>query len=778
MIVSLALLLCASGPAQAAPPETEHPFILWNRKDLESLRRKVETEPWAREASRKPLEGRNPLGDELHRLFQYAVLGDRAAGEVEKKGLLALLKAPEPLGGAQEFNVLRYDLLYDTLSPEEQQALGRLFRRYIDLSIFTNAVFDPAIFNDEKRYSRYDARQYTRTNWLPNIIWPRKVSAMLMAVALRDTKLIRDVWSAYGSWKWYFDEYLCDTGFYSEEFSKMGSTPGAMFLVCRGLERLGLDELGYGYRGKGGATMRGHIESLIHLGYPRIDLGSSRPQYPMVSIGDLRMSGSSQKHQFPGLAFQHSIVTGYLPDGSGGNDRWIAHGAWGGTTRGKSPQWDNDKTEKMQVPFWFETAQAKWPGAGFDYFLAQMRGPDEEAYTPSLYFGLDPVDPARTKPPPAPSAVWPERGLVMLRAEEGPAYWESPAPAVSMRLATAYAHSVNDNLSLAGFYAFNRPLYIGRHITPGYAEGWSRSIRSHAGVMVDATEPRFSDGIRTWRLFAPPVKGVIAGGPGIYENAEAARALFLTREYLVDAFRLSSETPRTYRWFVHALGTAASPGDWRPSTALDSIAPELREVRTFATEGDWTLMVRQTCTLPNAVTSRLGKAWYDRGIGVRLDMLAEPGTTVYLARTPTADDVAKETVNEAGGVTVAVERAARTTAFVALHFPFQRSAPEVRLRRLAQSDEGIALAVSGGGLNDRILASWSEAPKSLGIEGDGERFSFMGGAFVRIGRDVVDVHGDVSRLQIRVEGAPKLRVNDREADASIRGGLLSYPPPD
>jgi len=34
-----------------------------------------------------------------------------------------------------------------------------------------------------------------------------------MAAALGDEELIRRVWGAYGSWKWYFDEYLCDDGF-------------------------------------------------------------------------------------------------------------------------------------------------------------------------------------------------------------------------------------------------------------------------------------------------------------------------------------------------------------------------------------------------------------------------------------------------------------------------------------------------------------------------------------------------------------------------------------
>ena len=171
---------------------------------------------------------------------------------------------------------------------------------------------------------------------------------------------------------------------------------------------------------------------------------------------------------------------GYTPDGKGGNVRWKAHGAWGGVVRGNHAQWDGYSgfTPKMQIPFWFEVGHSLWPEIGFDYFLAQMRGPDEDKYYPSLFFGLDPIEPDKVKAPPAPSAVWPERGLVMLRADESPSYWESPSPAITMRLATNYAHNVIDCFSLCGFYAFNRPIYLNRQVTPGYAQDWSRSIQS------------------------------------------------------------------------------------------------------------------------------------------------------------------------------------------------------------------------------------------------------------------------------------------------------------
>ena len=41
--------------------------------------------------------------------------------------------------------------------------------------------------------------RYTRTNWLPNIIFPWKLSANLAAAALGDEQLIRETWATHGS---------------------------------------------------------------------------------------------------------------------------------------------------------------------------------------------------------------------------------------------------------------------------------------------------------------------------------------------------------------------------------------------------------------------------------------------------------------------------------------------------------------------------------------------------------------------------------------------------
>jgi hypothetical protein len=521
------------------------------------------------------------------------------------------------------------------------------------------------------------------------------MTAHLMAVALRDEKLIRECFHSAGGWKYYFDDYLADGQFYGEEFGKQYSMMGEMFLWCRGVKRLGLDELGYSYTGKGGATMRRYVESVINIGYPRVDIPGGMPHYPQVTMGDARTSGFDAA---PPYVFQKSIVIGRLADGRGGNPAWIAANMNGRDYR-------NVKVEKMLHPYWFELAHAKWPEARFDYFLAQMRGPGESSYTPSLFWGLEPINTKAVSPPPAPSYLARERGFAMLRAEESPAYWESAAPAAAFQLSTYYVHYAHDCFSLLGFYAFNRPIYLNRQISNGYGGGgpWTDSARGHAGVMVDNLQfmldesdpkrdhahwPNPVGEVPTRVGFDPLVKFVAARArplsgsvnldnrqplasetlslelrkeeKEVWPGVDMTRALFLTREYLCDVFQLVSDGApaggsRLYDWQVHALGLPQLDGSWKPSDELrdalyglgnraiaarlsDPVERDRYQMRNVmkldAGDRPWMATVVQTCALPDVRKSILGSAWYDRKIGVCVRMLGEPGTTVYAGRTP------------------------------------------------------------------------------------------------------------------------------------------------
>jgi len=769
--------------------KVKHPFLLWTAADLRAMRKKIETQPWAKKAYQQMVSSTDRQGDEIRHLFRYAVMGDQEAGQIEKKRLLSLLKAPDPLGASLEWRILAYDILYDELSSDERKAIERRLRRYVQYAIKPGGTYDTALYNNERNYARYDGEKgrYTRTNWLPNIIFPWKISANLAAAVLRDERLIRETWARHGSIQWYFDEYLCDSGFYSEEFSKMGSTPGALLMYCTAVRNLGLDELGFGYRGRGGATMRGHIESVLRITFPRIDLGSQRPRYPRVSAGDVR----------PWMPLEHATVEGYFADGRGGNEFWRSHGAWGGTTRGRSPQWDRDKTEKMQTLVWFEWGHRLWPDAGFDYWLARLRSPQDKVYTPTLLFALDPIDPRRVMPPPARSAVYPERGIVMLRAEEGPKHWESPAPAVCLRLATNYAHNVNDAFALCGFYAFNRPVYLNPKSDPGYAFGFSRSVRSHCSVMVDghvkiddwgrtgSIEPQFTSDCQTRRLFEPEVKFVAARTDKRYPGVDETRALALTREYLLDVFSCVDSKPHSYVWIVHTYGKAEPEraGRWRPSRDLADLIKELQNERSLKTAGeDWAVTVRQVRPAEEPENTPLGEAWWRRKVGVRLCMLGQEDTTAYLTSTPKPPGDRPDRLLElplVDGVTILASRRANDATFVALHEPFDGQPVIACFERIAQTAQAMALRVVGkpdSSIDDRILLRIGDEPAlPVTVAGDGEQFVFADFAFVRIGRDTVVVRGDLRRLHLPVGRArPKLIVNGRAVAAQMNDGVLNW----
>jgi len=696
-------------PVRGAPEvKTEHPFLLWTVPDLDRMSEQYRTDPDYAARFRAFLD--HPHGKPVSGLLRYAVLGEAAAGEAEKSELMRVIRSEPPLGGAQWVTVLRYDLLGKLLTAEERAEVDRVFREYIRQTFELGGVFNPALFDNSANFSRYDSREYTRSNWLPNIIGPRKISANLMALALRDEKLIRSTWAAYGSWKWYFDHYLADVGFYSEEFSKMGAMPGEMIVYCIGAGNLGLGEMGFDYRGKDGATMRGHLQSPILVGYPRIDLGSERPQYPMFTMGDLRTSGSSVVKPLPTAALQHAMVVGFLPNGEGGNVLWRAHGAWGGTVRGpKMAQWDgySNYVPKMQIPLWFELGHRLWPELGFGYFLAAMRAPGETVWPSTPLFGIEPIKPGSVPPPSAPSALHPQRGLAMLRAEETPAYWESAAPAVGLRLATKYAHSVNDSFVLAGFVALNRPLYVNRQVTPGYASGWSRSIQSHCGVFIGAEEPKFDDAAAHWSAFGPDLKTVAMRSAEIYPGATVERVYALHRSYLLEITRVRQEAsaPQPVRWMVHALGEA-DPAGFEPVDAWPEGLHPLANPRKAT--GARPTTFTQLCALDDSKEAVLPAAWYERRIGVRVSFVAPEKSVTWLATTPLPVKTSpgpdgkkseQPVPSEVGGETLMIEvPGAAEVTLVVLHEPFEKGAPRISgIREVARDADSVSVEVGGPG---------------------------------------------------------------------------------
>ena len=324
------LLAAVATPTLAAFKKAPHPFILWTPEEAAGIRKRIETEPWAEE--RLKTLPNNTFGN----LFKYQILGDQKAGDAERKYLLGFIDAPldgkGDTGGtaglhtANYLAALRYDVLYDTLTPEQREQLEATFRRHVREEL-------PA------------SKPVGRFGILPNLALPRRCGVLLMTVALQDEALIKQLADQPRSLKWFLETYLADGRFYGEEFGKMTSIIGEFLIYARGLDRLGMGDYGFDFKGKNGGTLRGYIGSLLELGYPRTELPGRLPLHPRISMGDAR----------GGSLFQHSNVPERAADGSGGWQEFYAANMNGRDHTGR-------KIEKLRAPQWFEILAARYPG--------------------------------------------------------------------------------------------------------------------------------------------------------------------------------------------------------------------------------------------------------------------------------------------------------------------------------------------------------------------------------------------------------------------------------
>lgn len=700
--------------AAAAPAEgIERPYMLWSKAEIEKIREKIKSEPWARER----LEAMRSAGEKpaaraiLDNYFLHLVTGDKEAGEYERtvlKHLGILLESPDYEEGrsidisAQKNPPIanydmgfRYDLFMDVLSPKEKHKLEDRFNKWV--------------FNQ----SGHGEAQYVPQGWESHLA---AYNAMV-SLASGDKRLVDLVFKVPSGPKAYLD------GMVDGYFPRYGGRPdlaalGVLWFWCRGVERLGMSGMGFGCVGENGGTLRKLTEGYYIAGDPAIEIpggtrfyGSSaltltrrirqggffdmRPSYLIPEpepagggTGVVKMVASRLRH--PRDIFRAPLVIGRMRDGAGEwpltipfkSDSFYGYDKSPRDLVGK-PQIDyNPATQPrafgMQLPLLFELAHLRWPDAGFDYFLARMAPLGSDTYYPSLYWGLDPIPRAKTKPPPVSSMILRDHGLALLRAEEGEKYWTSPAPYAVLRLAEGLGDEIkNSALSLHSFLAFNRPIY--RH-SPG--RGDRRLVGSgmtHNTVVVDNAARTGAGKGSIRRVFDPAVKFVdvrsepfmrdewipgdkpltsnlVSRARGIRPDVEMERALSLTREYLLDVFRVVSGSEHTYHWVINALGSAEpdKPDAWKPTDSLDESISFVQKHRLSTTDergfeyelkigfsnqrrldpgnDTWSLNLVQTASVDKPENTVMGAEWYGRKIGSRITMLAEEGTRAYLTR--------------------------------------------------------------------------------------------------------------------------------------------------
>lgn len=701
-----------------ASAEPARPFMLWTPEEAAAIRERIANEPDAKFQLERTLaysgavrRSRMILAD----LFRVQVLQEEEAIERETRALLSSIgRKPEPLtwdrdpatlkwnegmpsAGDRHMrderteDALRYDALYERLTPEQREGIQAYFKSYIQ-------------FHLDGHPPRHPQFDYDRMSWLPNMHWPRPIGTHLQAVALGDEENIRKMFNAEGGWKWYFDSYLGDQGFYMEEFGKFYSNTGSMILWCEALEKLGLGEMGYGYVGKTGITMRSHLRAnTLDLAYPAIHWGGGMPSFPKITMGDAK-GGSFGPHS----PFHHAVVAGYLPDGRGGN-------------RIASDSHMNGPMAKTQEPFWFEAGHHRWPEEGYDFFLAALREPGEEKYYPTLFFNLPPIDPAEVTPPkPTPSYVARERGFAFLRQDHSESYWMGSRPAAALQFSRYYVHYVHDPMTLIGYHAFNAPMILnGWGTGRGYAGGdaWRDSVRGHSGVVVDNLQAkpvaRGDEGTVGHRYRHNlendlEIRFVSVRADGTYPGVAQERALILAEHYMLDVTWLrngDANTSRRFEWQALSPLTLASTENWKPTEEIEDLAlykgssfeNRVRETPPFPTGGrvleagdaDWSVRLTYALQAATPEEDPVRGHLVRRGVGIDVHMLGGQPTRVFGAIPPGAPQTAPPSL-------LMARRDAPATLFTAVYAPFENNQPVARgVERLAETPDAVALRVHG-----------------------------------------------------------------------------------
>ena len=705
-LLFLSLFSCPGSFAQTTNG-TERPYMLWSKAEIEKIRATIANEPWAKqrlEAMRQA--GHSPTNRAiLDNYFLFLMADDKEAGQYERtvlKHLGILLESPDYEEGrsidisafknptiANYDMGFRYDMFMDVLSPGEKRKLEDRFNKWV-----------------------YNQSGHGDSEHIP-MGWENHLAAYnaMVSLASGDKRLIEFVFNLPSGPKAYLD------GMTDGRFPAHGGRPdiaglGVLWLWCRGVERIGMNHLGFGYVGANGETLRKLMEGFYVTGDPKIEIPGGTPFYgdssltlmpsmeqggfydvaPSYAIaaprpatnaaGALAMAVSRLQH--PRDIFRAPFAIGRMRDGAG---------EWPQVTPFKSDSfYGYDKTPRdlvgrpqidyksgaqprafgIQLPLLLELAHQRWPDAGFDYFLARTAPLGADTYYPSLYWGLDPIPLAGTRPPPVASMILKNRGMALLRSQEGEKYWDSPAPYAVLRMADCVgANPAPSALSLHGFQAFNRPLY--RHVPDRTLAAMGLS---HNTVAVDGAARTGAGKGSLRHLFDPAVKfadirsepfvrdewipgdkpltsNLVSMARGIRPGVEMERALSLTREYLLDVFRVTSDSEHTYHWAVNALGFAEpdNPDAWKPATSLDDTISFTHKHRSATTDergfeyelksgfanqrrldpgnNAWSLNLVQTANVSNLADTVMGAEWYGRKIGARVTMLADPGTRVY-----------------------------------------------------------------------------------------------------------------------------------------------------
>ena len=685
-------------------------------KEREALRERVRNEGWAKEYFEKEIlpacEKPNGFykGDPMALAIAYVVTGDRAYAHRVRDMMLYQMNWWYNIPDVEKWGEGKtrprinygwnaylpswipqaYDLIADALPPKDELFIRGGIKNQIECAL-----------NYYRNYwiSTYNMKMCSTGNMLP---W---------ACAIGDDEFIKwfvdhkpDVPGGakkHGGFVWLMDAYIRDGnrplhfGVETQAYSWIfGLVLPNIADVMRRYE--GRDF--YKFKSSTGATIKGFLDGVIATAYPVEKMGLGK--------GTIRVAN-----------WGHAS-TGW---GKEAGDVFLVNDPWGD---GRSVYTGALRRLGRAYP---EDRKYRW--------LLSLLPESDKPNRDDLLFGrLKGV--SRIQPPPAPSTLFPESGIAMLRSPETPEYWNNGIAAFLHGGEISRGHIGDPMMMLFGA---GRLLYPEWCTTNYEHQGaavvsWTMRRISANTIVIDGRDGLWSSSVHR-HSFDPEVKfASVRCHP--YLEAEAERALMLTNEYLLDitgahvlpepadrgefdplggsvcwdynaslsedlivhpgqhrydAFWRARKMPEshTFDYMLHGLGRQFpdSPDLYRKSAEFAKSYWPSRWVENERKRGtadgflvDW---VQTSSGLRTSVPGRnrwrlLGDEWYRGRAGVRMRMLGEKGTSVFLGEGPMRwGPVDRDLHPEEVIPLVAVRRTGKEALFVALHEPYKKS-PAIR----------------------------------------------------------------------------------------------------
>lgn len=657
-----------------AAPGHPHPYLMPPAEKRRLLERIRTSETACRQYEEiKVRAGQGKPGDAA---LVFALEGDDTYVVPVRNHLLQVVEYRGPrldediaAGGHREGNmefywdtsdVRWYDLVYPALSEEDRQTIETFYRKL-------------------GRYWKDSLSRWTTT---PNLVFPIHYHAAVIGFCINDEELIewglRDSGGKFGPARGglfpVLDAMLRDGAIWDE------ATIYAAVNVLQPMMQLAiLHKLFYGddlftFESPKGASIKKLVDGYIALTYPRERTGVGPGSFHVSTYGDGSTENPYNKH--------HNTDSLYLINlpWARGNYRY-------------------EIVETLEQAFYISR------DTKYAWFLSHSVERE-----PSFLYG-ETIPFGSVAAPPAPSSVFPEAGIAMLRADESPDYWTNGSIAVLQMMARGYGHDHRDKMMII-LHAGGRLLYPDMNCIQYEPPSinWTANSVAHNTLVVD--RGKTANAPCTYRHdFTPEVK-FLANTASCYPGVLQTRALALTPEYLLDVFWADSDLPHTYDWVLHAIGKLhmEHPALYQPSSDLLQDYWWVENERSRETARTWRADFIQENGLAVRGMGRQTAEWFNDRAAVRVTMVGEPDSTVYAADGPTGGPPVDPVMNpEGNSPLLLVRRETRHTIFAAVHEPFKLAAPTITgVRKTALSRQALVTEIRAKGYLDRVAVTFGE----------------------------------------------------------------------